>query len=642
MLGMKRFRFHFKELAILILFFFIFSIISCGKKEYDKEGQGYEVSEYDIKGNVKLSGETEHSGIAVFVGGTQIVAYTDEYGNFLISGIQKGKYQLWAQKSGFKQTRFQKVIVGGNNKVVDIGSISLYPSESEAKGISSVSGKVDLTDATDFSGVVVSIENTNYQTETDSEGLFLIRDVKPGLYVISFNKEGYKSYSDTIEVRAGEHFRFTTIPLDPMSVEELRASKREYGISTDEGRTIAGYITIKNLDGSSSYDFSNVKVRIDELNYVNRTDSNGNFYFSYLNPNKYTVSATLEGYKLVANVSADVTDSDFRDVILVLQEIEPETQFGAIRGMVTLEDEEDFSGVMVIIPGTNYYATTGSDGVFRFEDVPFGSYSLVAKIEGFDTFESEAFEIDKTEMIDVGEIYLEKSIDYPTVVYTDPADNTEIEVKRRVPIYVKFSKKMDINSVKSALSITPKLAYRSFMGKESKDSSFDLLQIMLLGNDIDFGLRFNKIYTIRIGQGAEDSEGYSLQEDYVFKLKTARASIINTYPANGAKDIYLRSGEYVRVYFNAPMDHDSIENNIKFSPPLKYIPIVNVVDDINDGWTELRINYAWDPETKYTITVGKKAITVGKDRLSNTPYKLTFTTGRLVNSMEMKSRIHRF
>jgi len=628
-------------LFTLLIFTLLFLILSCGQGTTQKNGKG-ELINYDIKGIVKLSGETDHSGTAIFVGGTQIVAYTDENGEFLIQGLEKGTYQLYAQKSGYTQERFKKLFLNTKDKIVDAGIVTLDPLTSAKVKKSFISGKVTLSDATDFTDIIVSLDNTDYQTTTDSSGLFLIKGIEPALYTITFKKDGYKPFSDMIEIKEGENLRFSQVTLQPMSADEKMAVKMMSTISEKDGRTIAGYVILNKLDGSTDYNFVSVRVKIEEINYITRTDSEGNFYFSYLNPGKYKLSAELESYKLKEIVGVDVTDSDVKNVILILQEKEPEQKFGALNGKAVLEGEEDSTGIVVIIPGTNFYATTGADGIFRFKEVPYGSYNLIAKKEGYDDLESDKFDIDQTGEIDVGELYLEKSVDYPYVVYTDPADNSDIQVKRNITLFVKFSKRMNIDSVKSALSIAPEVAYTSFMGREGKESDFDLLQIVLKGNDVEKGLRFNKLYSIKVSTNAKDFEGNNLREDYIFRFKTGKPSIIDTFPKNGAKDFYFSPNEPVRILFNAPMNHTSVRNSIRFSPELEYVPSIDILDSVGDGWTEARVNYTWKPDTKYTVTIDKKAVTINKEILSNTPYKLTFTTGKSVSFEEIKDRSKRF
>jgi len=637
---MKLFIFYFKKLLFFV--FVLLFFVSCGEKKGSVQLQEKYLSKYDVKGIARLSGETDHSGIAVFVGGTQIVAYTNEDGEFLIKGLDKGTYQLYAQKSGYNQIRFKKLFLNTKDKIIDAGIVILEPSEIAKGKKSSLSGKISLLDATDFSNIPVIIENTDYSALTNKDGSFLIKEIEPGVYTIAIKKDNYKPFSDTIEIKKDETLRLTQITLEPIMTEGIGIIKKASGISESEGRTIAGYVILKKLDGSNIYDFTGVRVKIEEINYVIRPDSNGNFSFSYLNSGKYRLSAELEGYKLSEIIGVDVTESDVKNITLSLQEKEPEQKFGSIKGKVVLESKENSAGAQVTIPGTNFLATTSSDSTFKFKDIPYGSYTLLAKIEGYNTLESEKFNIDRSEEIDIGELYLEKTIDYPKVLYTDPSDNASIQVKRNVPVFVKFSKRMDTNSVKSALLIDPEVAYIAFMGKESKDSDYDLLQIVLKGNDLQKGLRFNKTYNIKIGSTAKDFEGHNLQDNYAFSLKTGKPSIIETTPSNGAKAFYFKANEPVRILFNAPMNHTSVRNSIRFTPELEYVPSVDILDSVGDGWTEARINYTWKPDTKYTVTIDKKAVTINKETLSNTPYNLTFTTGRPVSFDEIQNRMKRF
>ena len=50
-----------------------------------------------------------------------------------------------------------------------------------------------------------------------------------------------------------------------------------------------------------------------------------------------------------------------------------------------------------------------------------------------------------------------------------------------MPIFVRFSKKMQPATVKQAFQINPPLEYRAYVGREHQQSDFDLLYVALRG-----------------------------------------------------------------------------------------------------------------------------------------------------------------
>lgn len=57
--------------------------------------------------------------------------------------------------------------------------------------------------------------------------------------------------------------------------------------------------------------------------------------------------------------------------------------FGSIQGVVRLQNQTDFEGIEVFIPGTGYRAITDAEGAYVINGVTPGDYTLVATDEGF-------------------------------------------------------------------------------------------------------------------------------------------------------------------------------------------------------------------------------------------------------------------
>jgi hypothetical protein len=56
-------------------------------------------------------------------------------------------------------------------------------------------GKVYLTDKSDYSGVLITIDNTTLSTVSDKTGAYAITNIPPGNYTVSANKDSYMSSS---------------------------------------------------------------------------------------------------------------------------------------------------------------------------------------------------------------------------------------------------------------------------------------------------------------------------------------------------------------------------------------------------------------------------------------------------------------
>jgi hypothetical protein len=61
-----------------------------------------------------------------------------------------------------------------------------------------------------------------------------------------------------------------------------------------------------------------------------------------------------------------------------------EAQYGSVQGTIKLADATDHSGILVALVGTDYSATTKSDGSFLIKDIPSGPYTIEASKEGYE------------------------------------------------------------------------------------------------------------------------------------------------------------------------------------------------------------------------------------------------------------------
>lgn len=64
----------------------------------------------------------------------------------------------------------------------------------------SISGVVKLQGATDHSGILVELLNTNFSTTTKADGSFQISDLPPAPYTVRVSKKGYTVKQVDVEV----------------------------------------------------------------------------------------------------------------------------------------------------------------------------------------------------------------------------------------------------------------------------------------------------------------------------------------------------------------------------------------------------------------------------------------------------------
>lgn len=62
-------------------------------------------------------------------------------------------------------------------------------------------------------GATVLLEQNNLSTTTNTEGIFILRNIPGGTYTLTVTKQGYTKYSAEIEIISDDTNQFTTVPL---------------------------------------------------------------------------------------------------------------------------------------------------------------------------------------------------------------------------------------------------------------------------------------------------------------------------------------------------------------------------------------------------------------------------------------------
>jgi len=204
-------------------------------------------------------------------------------------------------------------------------------------------------------------------------------------------------------------------------------------------------------------------------------------------------------------------------------------------------------------------------------------------------------------------------------------------IRRTVPVFVRFSKKMRVETVKRAFRIDPAVDYRLYMGRQNPQSDFDLLYVELRGISDYNPMKFDTRYSITIGPEATDFEGITLEEPYNFSFTTAKAAIIETQPKEGDDRVALGPQFPLIFYFNAPIRHDTLDSRtIRVSPELYGGFQTSAQENRASGWTEVRVFGEWKDDTEYTIVFTRGIRTFDGSGLSNTPYRLSFRTAKRI------------
>ncbi len=582
-----------------------------------------------ISGEIGVPSGIDACGVMVYAEGTSHMAITDSEGRYTISGLPVGSFNIRAMRDDLESLVIDTIEVSEPDLDADQPFTRLLRTimdekttiaSSRGRGTGSIVGTVSTNAPGDEVGVTVSLEGTRYRTVTISGGVFEFPTVEPGNYELVFTKQGFADLRQTIKVVSAQETRVDVVNL---SVDR-NAAQRE--------RMIVGRIDMLNADDSSGGDFSSVRVVLEGTSYITTPDSTGRFQLRNLGAGRYIISASAPGYLLAQKFEIDLTYIPVGEVNLQLVE-DTTSQAGSsvITGRVLLENAPGGrnSGVAVSLAGTNLIGFTTDTGDYRIENVGAGTYDLVAMFTGYKTGYIENFSVDGLGEVVMDDLTLEQDIERPRVVYTDPRDGTdEVPIEQPTTVMIQFSEKMDVASVTKALRISPEVDYslRSVGSSPGAQDTF----IMSLNAIGDGGfLKYDTRYRVSIASSAKSSKDIEMEEDYEFSFTTGEAMIIATRPEDGEKEFDYQFNQPIEIYFNAPIDYESITmDDIRFRPELPGKANLRFRKDPETGWSIMMLDGRGEMDEDYKVSIRRGVSTVSGSRVKNVPYTFSFRTYR--------------
>ena len=311
-----------------------------------------------VKGQVTLSGALSSEGISVMLkstgGNRQYTSTTDQNGFYAFNSVAAGTYEFLASKDGYMSILMDSIFI-------ETGKAKEMQSSVMQIAKRNVTGQIEMELKSDHSGVQVTATNLSdhtliYSALTNSEGIFSLNGMIAGEYLVSASYPGYETVS------------YSTISIYKDEAKDI--GKKNLPIS--RGR-ISGLV---KLEGYS--DYSGVKVFLLGTGYETVTASDGSYEFNVPSGN-YPGGIRYE--------KMDMETASYTSTISVLTGSTyaiPDVQLKAlsvpvVRGQLSIKNATsvNFGGITVkLVEKPEFVFTTEDDGVWMFEHVPLGDYTL--------------------------------------------------------------------------------------------------------------------------------------------------------------------------------------------------------------------------------------------------------------------------
>ena len=162
----------------------------------------------NVEGQILLKGTDihENDGIHVELLYTSYSAFTGSNGAYTISNVPVGQYTIRASYLNYISGETHDVSIEAN-ATTGAQNFILEP----IKGI--ITGQITLEHETDYTGIMININNTGCISITDMDGNFTIKDIPIGQFTLIASMPGYVSYQANVIIEHGDSITFGPIEL---------------------------------------------------------------------------------------------------------------------------------------------------------------------------------------------------------------------------------------------------------------------------------------------------------------------------------------------------------------------------------------------------------------------------------------------
>lgn len=316
-----------------------------------------------VTGTVTVDGSPQ-SGVSVnfFSGGQSFNAWTDDSGQFVLSGLVNGDWGLSAYGGSAYQSSYQTVTISDTAQTVTANFVL----EPWPAGTAAISGVItDSATGEPVPDAYVGLNGTdvahNSSTNSDSSGAFAFSLLPEGSYSIYISGAGYVGHQEQINVYSDQ-----TLTLD----RTLFAANS----------TISGHV--EDAEGQPVQGLW-VSAQLDAYYYTGgggQTDSNGDYSISGLGAGQYTVTIGGMG---TSWVKQDVPVTAIADDSVVVDFTLAPRVTGSIVGYVSGADSFGIESICTDV----YDAASGepvagsrgtpTDGTFIVSDLDVGEYKVL-------------------------------------------------------------------------------------------------------------------------------------------------------------------------------------------------------------------------------------------------------------------------
>ncbi|MBL90877.1 MAG: hypothetical protein CMH56_03585 [Myxococcales bacterium] len=361
-----------------------------------------------ITGLIVVEEKADASVALVSLLGTNITTTPSTDGQYTMSNVPAGVYTVQVTVP----TEAETYVPTQYGVAVEATQTSSLPNLYVELARGNLTGTLEvetLDDSTDYSGVSVEVLDAGQVAITTETGAFAVSGLIAGDYTVRVAKPGY--LSQTLSNVSISHQQDTVI--ERVGEDKLQLIRG----------TVAGEVF---LEGGG--DVTTIQVSVPGVP-IQSVSEEGSFEVTDLVPGNHTLH--------LESTTGDYTAHDQPITILggqtlSLPSVTLNRARGNLVGLVTLEDENNHSGVSVSLSNSEhqFQAVSNGLGAFDLSGIPTGDYQLTLEKNDFVTHTVPTLTINANEDTDVGtvELAIYRGSAYGIAQLDDSEDHTGIKV----------------------------------------------------------------------------------------------------------------------------------------------------------------------------------------------------------------------
>lgn len=268
-----------------------------------------------IQGEVRLQGQTDDSGIQVYIPGTSTLAITDHAGRFVLSGLETGEYEVRARAEGYRDAAVGKVSVVPSLRpeTYTLDALTLVPRArlaaegADGRSLGAIRGTMASPDGaiSDWSGCTIALDKTDFRTVAAPDGAFLLWNLPADQYQLVARLPGFASMSQpvrvlpgpdpttvTVSMQAQPDLTSGTLYLAPPAPAAPRTTAA--ALPTTATARLHG-VALKDQEGLQ--DMSGITLALAGTSLIVTTAPDGKYAIENIKPGTYQLLAQAEGFE---------------------------------------------------------------------------------------------------------------------------------------------------------------------------------------------------------------------------------------------------------------------------------------------------------------------------------------------------------